>query len=100
MPHSLCSSGFGGVIPIATHSRLDSCDDLPVHGALTFRTIVRERSLVLEQHPQVRRLFSLVIAAILIFGSSGSLAAQSTPEATPVDSDALRVMTYNTHHAA
>ena len=54
----------------------------------------------MEQHPQVRRLFSLVIAAILIFASSGSLVAQSTPEATPTGSDALRVMTYNTHHAA
>lgn len=53
---------------------------------------------------EFRRLHSrtlyLLIAALLVLGSNGTLSAQGTPEASPVSSDSLRVMTYNTHHSA
>lgn len=54
----------------------------------------------MEQNLPVRRMVSLLFAVVLVIGSTGSLAAQATPEATPVDNDALRVMAYNTHHGA
>lgn len=47
-----------------------------------------------------RGVLSIIIASLLIFGSIGSAAAQATPEASPVSENSLRIMTYNTHHAA
>jgi len=47
------------------------------------------------------RIFVALLFAISFLGVPGGLAAfQSTPEATPVDTDAIRIMTYNTHHSA
>lgn len=46
------------------------------------------------------KLLRVTVVMLLSLGSFGAVSAQSTPEATPVASDALRVMTYNIHHGA
>ena len=61
---------------------------------------VGEGGNVLKQYTRLHRFLSLIIAAIVAFGSVGTLAAQSTPEASPVADGDLRVMSYNTHHSA
>lgn len=54
----------------------------------------------MKQYTRVQQFMSLLFAACFAFGSMGSLAAHSTPEASPVAGGDLRVMSYNTHHSA
>lgn len=48
----------------------------------------------------LRNGFSFVIAIAISLGLFAVVSAQSTPEATPVTADTLRIMTYNIHHGA
>lgn len=54
----------------------------------------------MKRSRHLRTVLSAIIAGLLISGSFVSAAVQSTPEASPVSGDSLRIMAYNTHHGA